>query len=108
MTPVKYRIAILLSAVLLVGCSSKLIGTTPGADQVAVANPDAVGICKPLGRTSVSVYASSGPFTRSAEAIEANLEQLARNEVVKQGGDTIVKGDSTQLGQRFYDMYKCK
>lgn len=108
MTPVKNRIAFLFSALLLAGCSSKLIGTVPGADQVAVANPDAVGICKSLGRTSVNVYAASGPFTRSEDAVESNLEQLARNEAVKQGADTVVKGDSTQLGQRFYDLYKCK
>lgn len=108
MTPVKNRIAILLSALLLGACSSTMIGTAPGSDQIAVANADAVGSCKALGRTSVSVYASSGPFTRSEEAIEANLEQLARNEAVKQGADTVVKSDSAQMGQRFFNLYQCK
>ena len=108
MTPVNKHFAILLSALLLGACSSAIIGKAPGSEQIAVANADAVGSCKSLGRSSVSVYSSSGPFTRSDEAIEANLEQLARNEAVKQGADTVVKSDSAQLGQRYYELYRCK
>lgn len=101
---------VLLAALPLVlgGCASKLIGERLGADQVVVAEPAQVGKCKSLGRTTVSVLANVGPITRSAESVEDNLAQMARNEAIDKGGDTVVKGNSMKYGERSFEIFRCK
>ena len=39
---------------------------------------------------------------------EANLSQVARNEAVDAGADTVVKGDSPEFGKRTFKLYKCQ
>lgn len=90
------------------GCASKLIGERVGADQVAVAQATQVATCKSLGRSTVSVLSALGPITRSAEAVEENLLQMARNEAVDKGADTVVKGNSMEYGKRSFEFFKCK
>lgn len=97
-----------LSVLLLGGCSSTMIGERVGADQVILADATQVSKCKSLGRTTLSVLSSLGPITRSAEAVEDNLLQMARNEAVDKGGDTVVKGASMEYGKRSYEIFKCK
>uniref|UniRef100_UPI0035AFE0F5 DUF4156 domain-containing protein n=1 Tax=Hylemonella sp. TaxID=2066020 RepID=UPI0035AFE0F5 len=98
----------LAAALLLGGCSSTLIGERIGADQVVLADATQVSKCKSLGRTTLSVLSSLGPITRSAEAVEDNLLQMARNEAVDKGGDTVVRGASMEYGKRSYEIFKCK
>ncbi|MFZ5567318.1 MAG: DUF4156 domain-containing protein [Pseudomonadota bacterium] len=98
----------LAAALLLGGCSSTLIGERIGADQVVLADATQVSKCKSLGRTTLSVLSSLGPITRSAEAVEDNLLQMARNEAVDKGGDTVVKGASMEYGKRSYEIFRCK
>jgi len=90
------------------GCASKLIGERVGADLVMLKEATQVGHCKPLGKTHVSVLSKVGFITRSAEDVEANLLQLARNAAVDKNGDTVVKGNSTEYGKRTFDIYKCQ
>jgi hypothetical protein len=90
------------------GCASKLIGERIGADQIAVAQATQVATCKSLGRSTVSVLSALGPITRSAEAVEENLLQMARNEAVDKGADTVVKGNSMEYGKRSFEFFKCK
>jgi hypothetical protein len=90
------------------GCASSLIGERVGADQVVLAKESEVSKCKSLGRSTLSVLSSLGPITRSAEAVEENLLQMARNEAIDKGGDTVVKGNSMEYGKRSYEVFKCK
>lgn len=100
--------AVLPLSLALGGCASKLIGERVGADQVVLAEPAQVANCKSLGRTTVSVLSAVGPFTRSAEAVEDNLVQMARNQAIDKGGDTVVKGNSMKYGERTFEVFKCK
>ena len=93
---------------LLAGCSSKLIGERVGADLVELKETPQVTNCTNLGKVHVSVLAEIGFITRRPEDVEANLVQMARNGAVDKGGDTVVKGDSTEYGKRTFDIYKCK
>lgn len=104
----KSLILVAAAPLVLAGCASKLIGERVGADQVVVAEPAQVASCKSLGRTTVSVLANVGPITRSAEAVEDNLVQMARNEAIDKGGDTVVKGSSMKYGERMFEIFKCK
>ena len=103
-----FSISCAMAALLLGGCSSTLIGERIGADQVVLADATQVSKCKSLGRTTLSVLSSLGPITRSAEAVEDNLLQMARNEAVDKGGDTVVRGASMEYGKRSYEIFKCK
>ncbi len=40
--------------------------------------------------------------------MEDNLVQMARNEAVSKGGDTVVKGNSLEYGKRSFEIFKCK
>ena len=108
MSTKKLLMSLALSALLLGGCSSTMIGERLGADQVVLADATQVSKCRSLGRTTLSVLSSLGPITRSAEAVEDNLLQMARNEAVDKGGDTVVKGTSMEYGKRSYEIFKCK
>jgi hypothetical protein len=93
----------------LSGCASSMIEVRAGSDRVSLAEANQVGSCQPKGKTTVSVLATVGIFmTRSAEAVEANLLQLARNDAVDAGADTLVKGESKELGKRTFEIYKCR
>jgi hypothetical protein len=56
----------------------------------------------------VSVLTNAGLYGRSIEGIDANLLQLARNDAVEVGGDTLVKGERQAVGKRTFAIYKCR
>ncbi len=89
------------------GCANKFIDVRPGSTQVALATAEQVARCVAKGQITVSVIAKLAFITRSDEAVEANLLQLARNGAVDAGADTVVKGNSTEYGTRSFAMYKC-
>ena len=110
-TPLLRRLGIaglLAGMALLSGCASSLVSHRNGSDSVAVLDANEVSKCQAKGSTSVSVLSEVGFFTRSADAVEANLLQLARNSAVDADADTVVKGSSMQFGKRSFDLYKCR
>lgn len=89
----------------LSGCANNIfIGVHEGADQVTLAEANQVGSCQSKGTVIVSVFSKY----RIEKDVEANLFQLARNEAVDAGADTVVKGDSSEYGKRAFKMYKCR
>jgi hypothetical protein len=90
------------------GCASSLIGVRAGAERVSLADANQVGACQSKGKTIVSVLTVVGFINRSEEDVEANLFQLARNNAVDAGADTLVKGESTVYGKRTFEMFKCR
>jgi hypothetical protein len=92
----------------LSGCASSMIGVREGAERVSLADANQVGSCQSKGGFTVSVFAKAGIISRSEEDVEANLYQMARNNAVDAGADTIVKGESKEFGKRTFQMYKCR
>ncbi len=92
----------------LAGCADDLVKISPGSEKIVVARPDNVTFCKQVGSAQVSVLATVGLFSRSTEAIDADLKQLGRNAAVSQGGDTIVAEPTTVIGQRTWLIYQCR
>ena len=90
------------------GCASSLIGVREGAERVSLADANQVASCQSKGKITVSVFAKMGVITRADEDVEANLYQLARNNAVDAGADTVVKGESPEFGKRTFSMYKCR
>jgi hypothetical protein len=95
---------ILSLAACLSGCASSLIGVHEGAERVSLA----VTACQSKGKTIVTVLAKVGIILRYEEDVEENLYQLARNNAVDAGADTLVKGESKEFGKRMFEMYKCR
>jgi len=103
-------IAVMLSLIVgLSGCASSMIKVREGSDRVSLADADQVANCQFISKTTVSVLATVGVLmTRSEKEVEANLLQLARNDAVDDGADTLVKGESPELGKRTFSIYKCR
>lgn len=101
-------IAILPMIAGLSGCASGLIGVHPGAERVSLAEANQVGACESKGKTIVSVLAKIGFINRLEEVVEGDLYQVARNDAVDAGADTLVKGESKEFGKRTFEMYKCR
>jgi hypothetical protein len=93
---------------LLSSCASTIIGVHPGADRVSLAEAGQVSTCQSKGKTIVTVLSKIGIFDRLEENVEEDLYQVARNNAVDDGADTLVKGESTQFGKRTFSMYKCR
>jgi hypothetical protein len=90
------------------GCASSMIGVHKGADRVSLADANQVSGCQSKGKTIVSVLPKIGFIKRNDEDVEANLFQMARNDAVDAGADTVVKGESEEFGKRTFEMYKCR
>ncbi len=100
-------ILILLPA-LLGGCASSLIEVRKHSLDVAVAEPGGVGQCVRKGKTTVRVLDKVGFISRSIADVDANLLQLARNDAVDMGGDTLVPGERPEVGKRTFAIFKCR
>lgn len=98
-------IAIVLLIAGLSGCANNIfIGVREGADRVSLAEANQVGSCQSKGATIISIFAKG----RFEEDVEANMYQMARNNAVDEGADTVVKGDSPEFGKRTFKLYKCR
>jgi Domain of unknown function (DUF4156) len=92
----------------LSGCASNLVEVRLGSERVSLADANQIGDCQSKGKINVSVLAELGFISRSAEAVQANLLQLARNSAVDAGGDTVVKESSPDFGKGIFAIYKCR
>lgn len=97
-----------LLLLMFVGCASNMIETRPGAETVDLQSASNVASCLSKGRVTVSVLAQVGFYTRSADVIESNLLQMARNSAIDGGADTVVKEDMPEYGRRTFALYKCR
>lgn len=104
----KQFFAIAIAALLITalgGCTHNIfIGLHEGAERVSLAEANQVADCQTKGGVTVSVFAKG----RIEKDVEANLFQMARNSAADAGADTVVKGESTEFGQRTFKFYKCR
>ena len=97
-----------LTLAVLSGCANHLVEVRPGSDSIAVKEANEVGGCESKGAINVGVVSEVGFYTRNADAVEGNLLQLARNGAVDAGGNTVVRGNSSEYGKRSFSIYKCQ
>lgn len=102
------NLLLVFSVYFLFGCASQLIDVRPGSERVSVASISQVSGCTSKGKTTVSVLSEVGFITRSVDAVEANLLQLARNGAVDVGADTLTLGDEPVFGRRTFGLYQCR
>jgi len=92
---------------MLSGCASHFIEVKKGSEQIVIVDADKISGCELKGKVNVSVLSKIGFITRNKEDVEANLDQLARNNALDMQGNTIVKLDSSEFGRRNFSIYKC-
>jgi hypothetical protein len=100
------RTLILIGAILgLMACS--WVKLTPEGEKVRVLAAFEVTTCKKLGKTIASVTNKVIGFERKDDAVQANLEVLARNAAADMKGDTIVAASPIENGKQTFDVYRC-
>ncbi len=100
--------SLLLLIILLSACANKVVEIKQGSEKISVADKSLVGKCKSKGKVTVSVTSKVGIYTRDIDTVEGNLTQLAKNSAVSEGADTIVRGASTNYGEREFELYQCR
>lgn len=102
----KISIVVLFSSLLLVqGCT--WVKLTEEGQKARVLSANEVLSCRKVGSTTVSVEDNVVGFKRNPEAIEENLQALARNAASDLKGDTVVPKTNIENGQQTYDVYRC-
>jgi hypothetical protein len=88
-------------------CSCTWVKVTEKGSSVAVANAANVRGCENLREVTVSVTSKVGFYKRDADKVATELTNLARNEAVADGGDTIVPSSLIENGRQSFNVYKC-
>ena len=100
----KNLLAIAAATLLIGGCSQ--IKLTAGGEKVRVLDPDEVGTCRELGKTTNSVTPKV-VLERPADTIAKELQIMARNSASRLGGDTVVPLTIVENGEQTFVVYKC-
>ena len=101
-------ILISIIALMSLSCASQMVEVLPGAERVSTAEAKQVTGCVSMGKVTTSVISKVWFISRSAIDVEENLLQMARNAAAEDGGDTLVRGESSVFGKRTFAMYKCR
>ncbi len=96
---------LVLLATLVAGCT--VLGVTDEGAAIRLAKPDAVASCNKLGRITASVLHRVGIIPRHPDAVQEEIEIVARNSAAQMGGDTIVPASDVQDGKQSFDVYLC-
>tara|TARA_B100000795_G_scaffold171859_1_gene129567 strand:- start:861 stop:1205 length:345 start_codon:yes stop_codon:yes gene_type:complete len=98
-------VLISLSFLLITGCA-KFVDVKDGAEKVLLLKEKPAD-CVSRGTVDVSVLAEIAYVERSEENINRDLRMLAQNSAVSVRANTIVKNESSELGEATFTMYKC-
>lgn len=104
------RRAFLLPASILVttlaGCSSVTLSLD--GERVRLMKPEEVTVCQKLGRTTATTSTTVlGFIGRSYPTVAKEVQQLARNEAAKMGGDSIAPEGGIDGGRQTFGVYRC-
>lgn len=88
------------------GCN--FVKVTENGSSVAVSNASAVGGCSKVSTLTVKTRGNYvGTMKRNPETLAKELTNMARNDAVDAGGDTVVPVSQPVDGKQSFDVYKC-
>lgn len=98
---------VVCTALAAAGCT--WVSQNPQVKQegIMVLPQDRVAHCRLLSKTQVSIADSIGPVKRVPSDVERDLQNLAMNQAVIQGGDTVSALDAMNNGNQTFGIYKC-
>lgn len=105
----KNLLTLLMASALLATAGCTWVSPNPQVKQagIMVLPLDRVTQCRLLSKTQVSIADSIGPVKRVQSDIEKDLQTLAMNQAVAQGGDTVAALDAMNNGSQTFGIYKC-
>ncbi len=91
----------------IAGCT--WVSPSPEVKQqgIMVLPQDRVTNCRLLSKTTVSVADRVGFINRVQADVESDLKNLAMNQAVSQGGDTVSALSPAKDGDQTFGIYKC-
>ncbi|RYZ78242.1 MAG: DUF4156 domain-containing protein [Moraxellaceae bacterium] len=101
----KLSFVMITMAVIASGCTWVKVSEKGGS--VAVANAANVRGCENIREVTVSVTSKVGFVKRNSDKVATELANLARNEAVNFGGDTVVPSTTIENGRQSFNVYKC-
>lgn len=102
----KKSVFVLAAVVTLSACNFVKVSET--GSNVAVSNASAVQGCSKVSVLTVKTRGNYvGSMKRSPETIAKELTNLARNDAMDAGGDTIVPVGQPLDGRQSFDVYRC-
>lgn len=101
------KIAFVLAAGLALSACN-FVKVTETGSTVAVSNASAVQGCSKVSVLTVKTRGNYvGSMKRNPETIAKELTNLARNDAMDAGGDTIVPINQPVDGRQSFDVYRC-
>lgn len=91
----------------LAGCTWVSPNPQVQARGIMVLPQDRVSRCQLLSKTQVSVASNVAFIHRSKSDVEKDLQNLAMNQAVTQGGDTVSALEPENNGNQTFGVYKC-
>ena len=101
------KLSLLIIALAVVTSSCTWVKVNDKGSSVAVANAANVRGCENVREVTVSVTSKVGFVKRDANKVATELANLARNEAVNFGGDTVVPSSTIDNGRQSFNVYKC-
>ncbi|MGH8282853.1 MAG: DUF4156 domain-containing protein [Gammaproteobacteria bacterium] len=100
---------LLMTGALLAAAGCTWVSPSPAVKQqgIMVLPQDRVAHCRILSKTQVSVADSVGFINRVQADVEKDLQNLAMNQAVTQGGDTVSPVTPMDKGTQTFGIYKC-
>lgn len=96
-----------LLAALSLASACTWVDVKEGAEEVVVGKEGNTRGCEKLSEAKVKVADNVGPINRGAEKVAQELVNLAKNEAVSSGGDTIVPISEVEDGSQSFAIYNC-
>ena len=101
------RIRSLLPALAALTAGCAVLSLTDDGAAIRLAKPEAVASCKNLGRVTASVLHRVGIVPRHPDAVQEEIEVVARNAAARMGADTMVPASGVEDGKQAFDVYLC-
>jgi hypothetical protein len=102
------RLSPLLLAPLLLAACTSFVDLSDAGTRVRVAAAEAdLSACTPRGEVEVSVRDQVGFYERPSAVVRDELENLARNEAVRLGADTVRPNAAPRDGVQRFNAFRC-
>jgi Domain of unknown function (DUF4156) len=105
----KILYTLFMTCILMAIASCTWVSPSPEVQQkgIMVLPQDRVTNCHLLSKTTVSVADRVGFINRVQSDVEKDLQTLAMNQAVSQGGDTVSALSPAKDGDQTFGIYKC-
>ena len=98
-------VCVLVSGALIQGCA--WVELSEGGKKVVTTTIDKVANCNKLATTTVNTTHKVAFFNRDDYKLRTELNDMARNEASKLGGNTLVPMTKSKQGSQTFAVYRC-